>query len=261
MSPALRRVLAAAAAGAVLAAGVVAVRGSGGGAAPVAQCTAQVPDADPVRLDPEQAANAATIAAVGRRLGLADHAVTIALATAMQESKLRNLSYGDRDSIGLFQQRPSQGWGTPAQVGTPTYAAAAFYRRLAQVDGWDDLPVTQAAQAVQRSAYPEAYGAHEDAARTLARATTGQVPAALACAHLPPGDGLQEDGLRTAAARELGEDGLTASGPGDVWAAATWVVAHAATYGVSQVTASGERWTAASGRWVSDPGASDLEFR
>lgn len=230
--------------------------------APAATCTATVPDSDPVVLDPEQAANATTIAAVGRRLGLADHAVTIALATALQESKLRNLPYGDRDSVGLFQQRPSQGWGTVAQIATPSYAAAAFFRRLAQVKGWNELPVTVAAQAVQRSAFPEAYAAHEGAARVLAQATTGQVPAALACAHLSVTGGLRADELREAATTELGSDGLLASGRGDLWTAASWVVAHAAAYDVTAVTAGGQRWTAMSGRWAPDPTAGTaLDFR
>ena len=171
---------------------------------PAPACTAHVPGSDDVVLDPEQAANAATIAAVGKRLGLADHAVTIALATAMQESKLRNLGYGDRDSLGLFQQRPSQGWGRAEQIAVPSYAAAAFYTRLRTVKGWQDLPVTVAAQAVQRSAYPEAYGAHEGAARVLAQVTTGEVPGGLACAHLTGPGPLRPDVLQQAAAAELG---------------------------------------------------------
>src|SRR5947209_2899392 len=90
-------------------------------------------------LDLEQAANASTIAAVGKREGLPDHAVTVALAAALQESKLHNLDYGDRDSIGLFQQRPSQGWGSRIQLLTPTYAAEAFYRELRKVSRWEQL--------------------------------------------------------------------------------------------------------------------------
>src|SRR3954451_16147892 len=124
-------------------------------------------------LTPSKAANAATIAAVGRRNGLPDHAVTIALATALQESKLRNLTYGDRDSIGLFQQRPSQGWGTPLQLQDPVYAAQAFYGRLTKVRGWQTAEVTAAAQAVQRSGAPYAYADWESEARALARAFTG----------------------------------------------------------------------------------------
>ena len=129
----------------------------------------------------EQAANATTIAAVGKRLGLPDHAVTIALATALAESGLRNLDHGDRDSLGLFQQRPSQGWGTPTQVMTPSYAAAAFFDHLAHVESWQSLPVTVAAQSVQHSATPGAYAGFEHEARALAIALTGEIPAGLTC--------------------------------------------------------------------------------
>src|SRR6202040_3382624 len=101
-------------------------------------------------LDLDQANHATTIAAVGKRMGLPDHAVTIALAAALQESQLHNLDHGDLDSLGLFQQRPSQGWGTAAEVMTPSYAAAAFYEHLVRVPGWETLPVTVAAQRVQR---------------------------------------------------------------------------------------------------------------
>ena len=136
-------------------------------------------------LTPTQAANAATIAAVGRRNGLPDHAVTVALATALQESKLINLPYGDRDSIGLFQQRPSQGWGTPQQLQDPVYAAQAFYERLVKVPGWQTAAVTTAAQAVQRSGAPYAYADWEPEARALARAFTGEAAAGFTCLSLP----------------------------------------------------------------------------
>src|SRR3954452_14369496 len=106
---------------------------------------------------PEQMNNAATISAVGTKLGLPAHAATVALATALQESKLRNLEGGDRDSVGLFQQRPSQGWGTVAQLRDPVYAATEFYEKLEQLPNWETLPITEAAQAVQRSGAPEAY--------------------------------------------------------------------------------------------------------
>ena len=107
-----------------------------------------------VVLTTEQTANAATIAAVGKRLGVPNHAVTVALATAFQESGLRNLDYGDRDSLGLFQQRPSQGWGSAATIRTPRLAAATFYAHLLRVRGWATLPVTEAAQKVQHSGRP-----------------------------------------------------------------------------------------------------------
>jgi hypothetical protein len=114
---------------------------------------------DSVKLNSDQIANAATIAAVGLTRGLPDRAVVVALATALQESKLVNLAGGDRDSVGLFQQRPSMGWGTAEQIQDPRYAAAAFYNQLIRVRGWQEMRITQAAQAVQRSAFPEAYDA------------------------------------------------------------------------------------------------------
>jgi hypothetical protein len=118
----------------------------------------------------EQATNAAAIAAVAWDRGLPDRAVVIALATAQQESGLRNLDYGDRDSLGLFQQRPSQGWGTEAQVQDPEYAAGQFLDRLVQVPGWDTGRLTEVAQTVQRSGFPEAYQKHEPLAIDLTAA-------------------------------------------------------------------------------------------
>lgn len=124
-------------------------------------------------LTAEQANNAAIIAAMGERKGFETAGVTVALATAIQESSLRNLDYGDRDSLGLFQQRPSQGWGEAESVTDPYYASDAFYSALARVDGWKDMAVTDAAQAVQRSGFPLAYADHEDEARAWALAFTG----------------------------------------------------------------------------------------
>jgi hypothetical protein len=132
-----------------------------------AECTLP---ATGIRLTGEQIGNARTIAQVGYERGLPERAVVIALATAMQESRLRNLDYGDRDSLGLFQQRPSQGWGTPAQVQDPVYAAGKFYDGLVQVPGWDTRRLTEAADAVQRSAFPEAYQKHEGLAVELVSA-------------------------------------------------------------------------------------------
>ena len=108
-------------------------------------------------------------------------AVSIALATAYQESDIRNVDYGDRDSLGLFQQRPSQGWGTAAQVQNPYHAANRFYDALVKVEGYRTMEITDAAQAVQRSAFGEAYADHEADARILASALTGYSPAGLEC--------------------------------------------------------------------------------
>jgi murein DD-endopeptidase MepM/ murein hydrolase activator NlpD len=130
--------------------------------------------------DSDQVANAATILAVGHQLGVPPRGWIIALSTAMQESSLRNLPDGDRDSIGLFQQRPSQGWGTPEQLRDPAYATEAFYQHLLDVPDWQLLPLTEAAQAVQRSAHPDAYAKWEPDARELAAALTGTTPEMLA---------------------------------------------------------------------------------
>jgi len=130
-------------------------------------------DGGTVTVSAEQARHATTIARVARDRGLPDRAVVIALATAQQESGLRNLDYGDRDSLGLFQQRPSQGWGTPAQVQDPVYAAGKFYDGLVQVPGWETGRLTEVAQQVQLSGFPEAYQKHEAMAQELTVALTG----------------------------------------------------------------------------------------
>ena len=123
-----------------------------------------------VTISPEQAGNASIIAGVAWDRGLPDRAVVIALATAQQESGLRNIDYGDRDSLGLFQQRPSMGWGTEAQVQDPVYATGRFLDRLVQVPGWQTGRLTEVAQTVQRSGFPEAYQRHEAMAIDLTAA-------------------------------------------------------------------------------------------
>src|SRR5687767_10173610 len=139
------------------------------GKVPIATAECTLPGAS-LDLTAEQVTNARTIAQVARDRGLPDRAIVIALATAQQESRLRNLDYGDRDSLGLFQQRPSQGWGTVAQVQDPVYAAGKFYDGLVQVPGWDTRRLTESADAVQRSAFPEAYQQHEAMAVELTTA-------------------------------------------------------------------------------------------
>ena len=129
-----------------------------------------------VAVDTNQAQVAALISAVGVRRGLPARAVSIALATGFQESKLRNLTSGDRDSVGIFQQRPSQGWGSRAQIRNPYYATNRFFDALEKVPGYKTMRITEAAQKVQRSGYPEAYAGHEADARALASALTGYSP-------------------------------------------------------------------------------------
>jgi hypothetical protein len=138
-------------------------------------------------MDPDQLLNASIIADVAMRRALPERAVIVALATAQQESKLRNLDYGDADSLGLFQQRPSQGWGSAAQVIQPVYAAGKFYDTLLKVSNWQGLAVGEAAQDVQRSAFPQAYASWEPRATALAGALTGTTFAQLTCRLVHPG--------------------------------------------------------------------------
>jgi len=123
----------------------------------------------------EQTGNALIIIQVARELGVSDRGIVIALAAAMQESSLRNINYGDRDSLGLFQQRPSTGWGTPEQIMDPIRATKAFFggasnpnkgstRGLLDIPGWQSMPLTVAAQKVQISAFPDAYAKWETGA-------------------------------------------------------------------------------------------------
>jgi hypothetical protein len=206
-------------------------------------------------LTPDQAQNASIIAAVAIQKGLPDHAVTVALATAFQESQLENLTYGDLDSVGLFQQRPSQGWGTPAQIENPVYAATAFYDHLLLVQGWETMPVTQAAQLVQVSASPDAYAQWAPEARSLALALTGEVPAGLTC-HLDGFGGAAPTSstFDTAATTEIGTPGFgvpVSAKRG--WQVAAWAVAHAYNYHLTSVTFDGRLWTPSSGSWSGAP--------
>jgi hypothetical protein len=220
-------------------------------------------------LTTEMASNAATISAVGTTRGLPERAVTIALATALQESTLRNIDHGDRDSLGLFQQRPSKGWGTPAQIMDPVYSAGKFYDGLVEVPGYSRLPLTVAAQKVQRSGFPQAYAKHEPNAALLAAALTGRTDAALVCT---PGSGVEEAGdpakVRAELVRAFGPGvlpetaGAPAAGkapsrteiavpvPAPVtgtaarrgWELAHWAVARAEVLGIEQVSYGNRVW-------------------
>jgi hypothetical protein len=232
------------------------------------QCTVRA-DGE-VTLDQVQMANAATITAVGLRHRMPERAVVVALATAFQESKLENLEHGDRDSVGLFQQRPSQGWGSPAEIRDPRYAADRFYRALKKVKGWREMRVTDAAQKVQRSAYPNAYEKWADESAVLARALTGRATGAVACTVTG------EPALRGAAAAAALEQGLRldwgsglaalgASRPGGLtvnvtevkagWRYAHWLVSHAGGSGLQRVRYAGLEWTAPDGKWQPVTGA------
>jgi murein DD-endopeptidase MepM/ murein hydrolase activator NlpD len=236
---------------AAAAAGVIgAVPGGGGGGYGGGGCLGAVtaPGASPEGLTGEQAGNARVIVAVGEQTRVPVRGWVVAVATALQESNLINLGdLGDRndhDSLGLFQQRPSMGWGTPAQLMTPDYAATKFYERLLTVPGWQSLPVTEAAQAVQRSAYPDAYAKHETRASAIVAAYTGGT--------LPTCDtaAIAASGWTRPVAGEVGSGFRTGDRPGhdgvDIMAAKGTVIRAASAGVVVRVrcNAGGNSWDA-----------------
>jgi len=187
-------------------------------------CTSSgtVPGPDGVQrrlsLDNTQLANARTIIDVGQQLGVPSRGLVVAIATALQESGLRNLDHGDRDSVGLFQQRPSSGWGTVAELTTPAISAAKFYHALLAVSGWAAMPLTQAAQAVQRSAFPFAYAKWESLATAVvaARASLPAGSTQTACIGLASAvlaTGAVGDMLRAALAQQGKPYVFGATGP------------------------------------------------
>jgi hypothetical protein len=223
----------------------------------ISSCT--IPGSD-LSLTTEQTANAATIAAVARSRGLPPRATVIALATAQQESRLRNLDHGDRDSLGLFQQRPSQGWGTPEQVQDPVYAAGKFFDHLVEVPGWETGRLTEVSQAVQRSGFPEAYQQWESMASTLAAALHASSPTALTCGFIPATDPVpvadRTPAVTDAVRREAGAPTVEPDGTISVaaggWPEASWAVAHAERFQLTSVSMDGWRWTPGGG-WEAAP--------
>jgi hypothetical protein len=210
-------------------------------------------------LAPEQAHYAAQIGAISLKRNLPIRAATIATATAMQESSLKNLDYGDTagpDSRGLFQQRPSQGWGTEAQIMNTTYAINAFYDALVKVTGYQAMSITAAAQAVQRSALPDAYATREPQARAFAAAFRGQTEANLTCKLRAADSAGDPQAAMTALASDLGITGTAGATSVTApvtdrqhgWAVAHWAVANAQEYGIDSVTYAGQTWTRA-GSW------------
>ncbi|MBB5749390.1 hypothetical protein [Micrococcus sp. TA1] len=226
------------------------------------RCTAVV-GTESFGLAPDQAANAALIAAVAMDRGLPARAASIGIATAVQESKLRNIDYGDEagpDSRGLFQQRPSQGWGSEEQVMDPVYATNRFYQELELlVPDFEDLDITVAAQTVQRSAYPDAYADHEPEGRAYASALTGHSPAGLNCVLRSPEGPGDARALVAALTDQLSDVDPAVSGDGHTvtipatgargWALVQWAVANARQYGVTAVSFGGQGWVRADHGW------------
>jgi hypothetical protein len=203
-----------------------------------------------VVLDLEQARLTSIVVGLSVRRGLAPRAASIAMATVYQETGIRNLDYGDRDSVGLFQQRPSQGWGTAEQLQDPYYATRKFYEALVKVKGWETGDINDVAQRVQRSGYPEAYRDHEADGRVLASVFTGSSPGGLTCLERAGRAG-NADGLVASLEKSLGPVDSAADGATvtlDVgrkrlaWAYAHSALANAARYGVTAVTVGDQAW-------------------
>ncbi|HET9173290.1 MAG TPA: hypothetical protein VFN97_27925 [Actinospica sp.] len=246
-----------------------------------AQCVATASN-ESYTYDLQQMQNASTIAAVGVKLGVPTFGIEIAEATARQESKFYNVTGGDRDSLGLFQQRPSEGWGTAAQIMDTTYSSTAFYNALLKVSNWQNLSLTVAAQDVQHSAYPDAYAAHEDEAKVLTSVFTGTVGGGLTCTLDGPtfspqattSSGLTTQGQEvvadaqkqwgTASLEDVSKStrsfalGVPSSLSGTEatqrgWAYANWAVSKAEALGITQVGYDGKTWSASnnSNSWQS----------
>jgi hypothetical protein len=232
-----------------------------------------------VQLTVSQAQIAATIAAVAQRLDLPARALTIAYATAMQESKLANLDYGTSDSVGVFQQRPSQGWGTVAELENPVYSTTAFFNALVKVPGYTTLAVATAAQDVQHSADGSAYNNYLSQAEEMTPAFTsghgltcwegtGQAnvtldlhgaAVAMDAAFGVPGSSSALDSI-TRLRSDDADSVVTRAGAG--WSAASWLVANAAAYGITRISYDGYTWTEGTGSsaWhrVSAAGAASI---
>ncbi len=246
-------------------------------------------DQQSILLDTEQGSIAATIAGVAHQQAMPRVAVTIAYATGMQESKLHNLSYGDLDSVGVFQQRPSEGWGPRKDLRDPIYASTKFFRALKAIPGYRKMPVSQAAQAVQHSADGAAYTQYEKMAAAMTPAFTGQRGHAVYCwsdsASRAPADvtgitsGLgttfgpavsravtdERDSRGSAAGMNTTKLQIRFGQPRLGWEVATWLVTHASPYHIHQIRCNGYQWRAAAGSkgWVRDadtPPAGRLEL-
>lgn len=213
------------------------------------RCVATVNNRSTV-VDLDQAHFASIITGISVRRGLPPRAASIALATAYQETGIRNLDYGDRDSVGLFQQRPSQGWGTKKQLMDPYYATGKFYDALVKIDNWENADINDVAQKIQFSGYPEAYRDHEADARILASALSGQSAAGFSCLDRSGTTG-DTKGLRSSLQRTFGnlddsaEDSVVtirATGERRAWAYAHFAVANAQLYGVTNVKIGNRSW-------------------
>jgi hypothetical protein len=205
-------------------------------------------------LDTAQAAVASTMVGVVTTRGLPERAAILVLMAGLQESKLRNLALGDgdRDSVGVLQQRPSQGWGTEAQLNDLHFATGAFLDALVKHSDWQTAPLADAIQEVQISADGSAYAKHEGEARALADALQGRTPAGITCTFDPPTLVAPAATVAAQVAADLPVNtptisGLTVRVPGAAWQTAAWFVANADRLGIDTVAYDGKQWTRADG--------------
>lgn len=203
-----------------------------------------------VTLDLEQAHYASIVVGMSVKRGLSPRAASIAMATVYQETGIRNLNYGDLDSVGLFQQRPSQGWGSRKQLLDPYYATDKFYDALVKIDGWETADITTVAQQIQNSSYPDAYRDHEADARVLASALTGRSTAGFTCLERE-GNAGKPSALVSAIEKSFGAVSdstrekvlrIDARSETLAWAYASHAIANADRYGVVGVKVGGRQW-------------------
>ena len=224
------------------------------------RCSVVNPDGDPVTLTPEQSRMASIIVAASYEADLPERAATIALATAYQESGIRNLDYGDRDSLGLFQQRPDPrfDWGTAEEIMDPWYSSLRFYEELVKFEGWEKADINDQAQKVQRSGHPEAYRKHVPNATALAAAARGSRQEAIICATLQdlPADSApikevleRVDGVHYTV--EGNQIRITAESDQLLWSAAQLAQLNTYEAGVQSVQVKNRRWALGDKRWSS----------
>jgi hypothetical protein len=205
-------------------------------------------------VDPGQASVAATMVGVVINRELPERAAVLALAAGLQESRLTNLppGAGDRDSVGVLQQRPSQGWGTSAQLSDIHFATGKFLDALLKVHGWQTLPLADAVQKVQISVDGSYYARHEGEAQALSDALTGKTPGGITCTFQAPAQAAPVASVATALAQDLPVAApraieSTVTVPGASWATTAWFVANADRFGIDSVAYSGREWTRAHG--------------
>jgi hypothetical protein len=212
-------------------------------------------------LEPDQAQNASVIVGVVLTRELPERAAVLTIGAALQESKLRNIppGQGDRDSVGILQQRPSQGWGTADQIADVRYATGKFLDAVVRVPHWQDDSLATVVQTVQFSADGSAYARHEDQAQAIADALFGDVAAKVSCRFAKPDRSATPAAVATALARDLPVSnpalaGKTVTVADAGWATAAWFVCNADQLGIESVRHAGKRWSYSSG-WKDDTGA------